>query len=161
MWVFSGRTINAGLEFKNIKCEIVDEKLGKFEYCYLRSVNRTYKYLTARLNVYKNPITKVKLVIGLQKRSSGYKPFLYSFTFDGCQLLENYKGNNEVAKLFLRIFFTYSNINHTCPFDHDLIMDKLPTSFLQKSILEVLPFPEGDYAFYTRWNHSSTTSSQL
>ncbi|CAD7013444.1 unnamed protein product [Ceratitis capitata] len=42
----------------------------------------------------------------------------------------------------------YSNVNHTCPYEHDLILDK----FRLSGDLVKLPFPIGEYAVDTMWH---------
>jgi len=34
---------------------------------------------------------------------------------------------------------------------HDLIVDKFPTEFMNTPIVNVLPFPLGDYQFHSTW----------
>jgi len=49
------------LEFKNINCEAVDKEFSEFEYCYLKSVNRTYKYISVKLKLLQLPVTNAKV----------------------------------------------------------------------------------------------------
>ncbi|XP_015049129.2 uncharacterized protein LOC26535595 [Drosophila yakuba] len=42
-------------------------------------------------------------------------------------------------------------MNHTCPFNHDIIVDKLPADFVNTKITKTLPFPVGDYLFDSKW----------
>ncbi|XP_022228667.1 uncharacterized protein LOC111078351 isoform X4 [Drosophila obscura] len=36
------------VEFTNIVCTSLDKEFSEFEYCYLKSVNRTYKYVSVK-----------------------------------------------------------------------------------------------------------------
>ncbi|XP_034665160.1 uncharacterized protein LOC117899333 [Drosophila subobscura] len=144
------RRIASKVEFTNIKCTSLDKEFDDFEYCHLKSVNRSYKYFSLKANLYKIPITKVKVNIALLKRYSGYKPFLYNFTVDACKFLKNRKSNRVVA-YFHDLFLAHSNMNHTCPFDHDLLVEKVSIDFINKQFTEVLPFPTGDYLFQSNW----------
>uniref|UniRef100_A0A6P4FAH8 Uncharacterized protein LOC108048600 n=2 Tax=Drosophila rhopaloa TaxID=1041015 RepID=A0A6P4FAH8_DRORH len=121
-----------------------------FEYCHLKSVNRTYKYFSLKVNLFKIPVSKIKVNIELLKRFSGYKPFLYNVTFDGCQFLEKPK-SSPVAFYFYNFIKIFSNMNHSCPYNHDLIVDKLLTQHVNYQFTKVLPFPEGDYMWKTNW----------
>lgn len=50
--------VSPKVELTNIKCTSMDP-----EYCYLKSVNRTYKYLSLKLNVYKVPVAEFQVSI--------------------------------------------------------------------------------------------------
>ncbi|EDV30458.2 uncharacterized protein Dana_GF23304 [Drosophila ananassae] len=122
------------VEFKNIKCDSLDSEFDAFEYCLLKSVNRSYKYLSLKVKLYKVPITKVNFA--LLKKFNGYKPFLYNITVDACKTLRNPK-SNPIFGYFHDAFKTFSNMNHTCPFDHDLIVDKLNIKHMDKNIKNI------------------------
>ncbi|XP_033246307.1 uncharacterized protein LOC117187703 [Drosophila miranda] len=134
------------VEFTNIKCNSEDQELSDFEYCYLKSVNRSYKYLSLKVNLLQVPVTKFSTKFGLYKRFSGYKPFLYNFTVNGCNFLKRPK-SFPVVSYFYEIFKDYSNMNHSCPYDHDLLVDKLTIERINNRFSKTLTFPEGDYMF--------------
>ncbi|XP_065722278.2 uncharacterized protein [Drosophila suzukii] len=138
------------VEFTNVKCTSWDKKFDDFEYCHLKSVNRSFKYLSLKVNLFKVPITKVKVNFALLKRYSGYKPFLYNITVDACKLLKHPKAN-PIFGFFHGLFKEHSNMNHSCPYDHDLVVEKLPTSFMNQKITGALNFPHGDYLFHSDW----------
>ncbi|XP_041630408.1 uncharacterized protein [Drosophila kikkawai] len=142
--------ILAAVEFTNVKCTSLDPKFADFEYCIMKSVNRSYKYISAKVKLFKKPITKVKVNVELMKRYSGYKPFLYNVTVDACRFLKN-PGSNPIAGYLYGFFRDHSNMNHTCPFDHDLILEKLTINFVNQHVTNVLPFPTGDYLFQSNW----------
>ncbi|XP_017058105.1 uncharacterized protein LOC108099244 [Drosophila ficusphila] len=144
------KLISGHVEFTNFKCKALDQEFCNFEYCAIKAVNRSYKYLTAKVNLYKVPITRVKVSFGLYKRFNGYKPFLYNFTVDACKFLKNPK-SNPVSFYFYEFFKQVSNMNHTCPFDHDIVVDKLTTENMSYRFTKVLSFPEGDYMVETHW----------
>ncbi|KAH8232235.1 hypothetical protein KR032_002461, partial [Drosophila birchii] len=138
------------LEFTNFVCTSYDKNFGEFEYCYLKSINRSYKYISGKFKVYQLPITKAKVNFILWKRLNGYKPFLYNVTVDLCKFLTTPK-SSPVVKFVYESFVEYSNINHSCPFNNDLILEKLPIEFLNYRLTKILPLPEGDYLFEFRW----------
>ncbi|XP_033232290.1 uncharacterized protein [Drosophila pseudoobscura] len=142
--------ISSKFEFTNLKCTALDRKFADFEYCHLRSVNRTYKYMSVKVNLFKTPITKIKVNGALFKRFSGYRPFMYNVTIDACRFLNNTE-SNPVAGYLYNFFNKYSNMNHTCPYDHDLQVEKLPIEFVNYQTTKVLPFPEGDYLLELHW----------
>ncbi|XP_022215808.2 uncharacterized protein LOC111069903, partial [Drosophila obscura] len=137
-------------EFTNLKCTSLDKDFTQFEYCYLKSINRTYKYASLRANLLQIPVTKIKLNFSLFKRFSGYRPFLYNMTVDSCRFLAHQK-SYPVASFFYNLFKSFSNMNHTCPYNHDLIIDKVSISFTNHQLTKILPFPEGDYLLETTW----------
>ncbi|XP_017058108.1 uncharacterized protein LOC108099247 [Drosophila ficusphila] len=144
------KLISARVEFTNFKCKALDQEFCNFEHCYIKAVNRSYKYLTAKVNLYKVPVTRVKLNIGLYKRFNGYKPFLYNLTVNVCSFMKNPK-SNPVTFYFYEFIKGISNMNHTCPYDHDLVWDKLSNEIINHRVTKVLPFPEGDYMVEMHW----------
>ncbi|XP_022220767.1 uncharacterized protein LOC111072977 [Drosophila obscura] len=137
-------------EFTNIVCTSLDKKFCNFEYCHLKSVNRSYKYFSVKMRLLKIPVTKVKINLGLYQRFSGYRPFLYDVTIDACRFLKN-ETYNPVANYFYELIRDHSNMNHTCPFDHDLIVEKVTTEFMNHRPKNVLPFAKGDYLMEVNW----------
>ncbi|XP_039493961.1 uncharacterized protein LOC120453354 [Drosophila santomea] len=144
------KEISTAVEFTNVKCNSWNKTFADFEYCHLKSVNRSFKYLSLKVNLFKVPITKVKVNFSLLKRYNGYKPFLYNITVDACKVLRHPK-SNLIFGFFHGLFKKYSNMNHTCPYDHDLIVEKLPISFLNQQMTGELKFPHGDYLFHSDW----------
>ncbi|KAH8304081.1 hypothetical protein KR059_000161, partial [Drosophila kikkawai] len=136
--------------FTNVKCESFDKDFIDFEYCRLRSVNRTYKYVSGKAKLLKTPLNHIKLNMALYQRLNGYKPFLYNFTLDACKFLKNQK-SNPIASYFYGFLTEYSNMNHSCPYDHDIVVDKLSTASMNHRLTNILPFPEGDYMIKTHW----------
>ncbi|KAH8355584.1 hypothetical protein KR200_010465, partial [Drosophila serrata] len=139
-------------EFTNINCTSYEKQIIDFEYCYLKSINRTYKYLSGKIKLYEVPLSNIKVNFILWKRFNGYKPFLYNITLDLCKFLVTPK-SSPVANFIYESFVEYSNMNHSCPFKNDLILDKLPVEFLNHRVTKILPLPEGDYLFKFRWIH--------
>ncbi|KAH8382473.1 hypothetical protein KR009_003728, partial [Drosophila setifemur] len=141
--------ITSKFEFTNIKCTSLDKNFSDFDYCFIKPVNRTFKYISLKCKLYKIPITKVKLNVAMYKRYNGYRPFMYNLTIDACRFLKNPDKNTFFSWLY-PFFIEYTNMNHPCPFDHDLLVDKLPGEFVSLRRI-VLPFPEGDYLFESNW----------
>ncbi|XP_036678587.2 uncharacterized protein [Drosophila suzukii] len=142
--------IMSKVEFTNVECITHDPDFADFDYCLLKSVNRTYKYLSLKVKLLKKPITKIKINVSIFQRLNGYKPFLYNVTVDACKFYKNQK-SNPVAGYIYSLFRSFSNMNHSCPYDHDVMLDKLNTNFLDTKLTEVLPFPHGGYLFHSNW----------
>ncbi|EDV50901.2 uncharacterized protein Dere_GG14200, isoform C [Drosophila erecta] len=130
------------VEFTNAQCESLDKDFALFESCFLKSVNRSYKYLSLKVKLLKLPITKVKVRIGLYKRVNGYLPFLYNMTVDACRFLKS--SNPNPIALFYVIFILHS-------FQHDIVVDKMPYHNINNMVTKILPFPEGNYMLELHW----------
>ncbi|XP_034650557.1 uncharacterized protein LOC117890046 [Drosophila subobscura] len=139
--------ITSKFEFTNIKYTCVDKEFCRVDYCYLKSINRTYKYMSVRLTLFK-PIYNVKLNYAFYKRLSGYKPFLYNYTVDGCKFFKS-RRRISVDNYVFGLLGTNHNLNHTCPYIGELYVDKLSISLVNNRLTAVLPFPEGDYLLQT------------
>ncbi|KAH8246385.1 hypothetical protein KR038_007490, partial [Drosophila bunnanda] len=137
------------LDFTNINCTSLDKTFSDFGYCYLKAENRTYKHLSLRVHLYQTPVKQFKVNIALYKRSNGLSPISYNLTVDGCKMISGHK--SPWVKFLFGLFREHSNINHSCPFNHDIIVDKLPADFLLQKFTSFLPFPEGDYVFSSNW----------
>ncbi|XP_070071685.1 uncharacterized protein [Drosophila takahashii] len=135
--------------FTNLKCGTKDTKFSNFKKCYIKAVNRTHKYVDLYINLYQIPVDNVT-VIKLMRHDHGYKPFFVDITFDGCKFLKNQK--HPIARAFYGIYKNSSNINHTCPYNHDLIVDHLWTGNIEADRLKYIPMINGDYAIYTEWS---------
>ncbi|XP_020811065.1 uncharacterized protein LOC110186292 [Drosophila serrata] len=140
-------------EFTNVNCTSYEKQIIDYEYCYLKSINRTYKYLSGKIKLYEVPLSNIKVNFRLWKRFNGYKPFLYNITLDLCKFLVTPK-SSPVANFIYESFVEYSNMNHSCPFKNELYVEKLPVDFMNHRFTKILPFPEGDYLFEFLWIRS-------
>ncbi|XP_068152611.1 uncharacterized protein [Drosophila tropicalis] len=129
----------------------MDKLFCGFEYCYLKSINRTYKYASLKVNLFQIPVTNFSVNLAVLKWSNGYRPFHYNFTTDGCKFLGNVKTRNPVGKYFFDFISPYANVNHKCPFNHDIIIDKVPITHMDYQLTKLIPFPKADYLFETTW----------
>ncbi|XP_054089489.1 uncharacterized protein LOC114803933 [Zeugodacus cucurbitae] len=142
--------VSGKADFTNIKCEAVDKAYNSIKYCFIRSVNRTFKYISAANHFHvKEPKNNISVGVATLKRANGYKPFLYNVTVDGCKFLRT--GGNALLRFLHSFFHKYSNVNHTCPYNHDIEVNVLPVSHIDNLFTKVLPFPKGDYQFVTSW----------
>ncbi|KAH8410908.1 hypothetical protein KR222_008224, partial [Zaprionus bogoriensis] len=143
--------VSCRFEFTNLKCTSFHKVHSEFEYCFLKSINRTYKYASLKLLLHQVPVEDCLIHISMQKRLNGYKPFLYNYTMDGCKFMKNPNPGDKVSKFFLSLFRPYSNINHSCPYNNDIIVDKVPISFMNYKLTKILPLPKGDFLITTSW----------
>ncbi|KPU72866.1 uncharacterized protein Dana_GF26302 [Drosophila ananassae] len=131
--------ISCKFEFTNVKCTSSDEKFASIEYCYLKSVSRSYKYLSVKVKFFKKP------------RYNGYRPFMFNVTMDFCRVLGG-ANQNPFANYAYGFIKNNTNMNHSCPLNHDVIVEKLDTNFVNNHVTKVLPIPEVDYLLETHWN---------
>ncbi|XP_037944188.1 uncharacterized protein LOC119676994 [Teleopsis dalmanni] len=100
----------------SIKCNEYNKSLGYFAYCDLKPAHFT-----------------------MWKKANGYKPFVINITLDACKYLDGKR--NPTADVFYDIWKSYTNINHSCPYTSDMIVEKVPLyGFKAPSA-----FPEGNY----------------
>ncbi|EDW17450.2 uncharacterized protein LOC6581232 [Drosophila mojavensis] len=133
----------AHVAFTNLKCNFIDKSYGDFQYCYIKAVNRTHKYISIYAKMVPQSLNNIWVNIQLLRKSNGYKPFFTPNSFDVCKFLK--KPNNPLLLSYYNMFKECSNLNHTCPYDHDLIIDRFYTGDHELSFARYLPIPHGDY----------------
>ncbi|XP_030371992.1 uncharacterized protein LOC115622235 [Scaptodrosophila lebanonensis] len=135
--------VQGKLEFTNIKCEVIDKKFCVFQHCFLKSVNRTYKYFSVHVHFLQPPVHSGSVNFVLYKRSNGLRPFLFNYTMDVCKFLDN--RTNPASQYFYSLVKDYTNVNHTCPYDHDVV------NWWNKKLTISMPVPTGRYLLKTLW----------
>ncbi|KAH8255986.1 hypothetical protein KR026_003837, partial [Drosophila bipectinata] len=134
--------------FTNLKCGTNNRKVAEFEKCYIKAVNRTHKYVDVYIKLHKS-LDNMTMNLKLLRYDQGYKPFFIDMTFDCCQFLKNQQ--NPIIKFFYDVYKDNSNVNHTCPINHDILVDKLWTGNLEKGFATYVPIRNGDFAIFTEW----------
>ncbi|XP_017042965.1 uncharacterized protein LOC108089299 [Drosophila ficusphila] len=143
-------TILTHMTFTNIKCGTRDSKFVDFEKCYIKAVNRSHKYIDIHANLYQLPVDNVTVKVEFMRKDHGYKPFFVNITVDACRFLKNQK--NPIIKMVYNVYKNNTNANHTCPFDHDFIIDHLWTGNIESDFTRLIPMMQGDYGFFTEWS---------
>ncbi|KAH8356668.1 hypothetical protein KR200_004290, partial [Drosophila serrata] len=144
-------------EFTNFVCTSMNKDFADFDYCVLKAVNRTYKYVSMKLTLYEKPLKSLRVNFALYKRANGYKPFLYNQTVDGCKFFKNPK-SNIVTQYFFGFIKEITNLSHPCPYNEDFTMEKLSLEMVNYRITNLLPFPEGEYMFQAIWTGNNKGS---
>ncbi|KAI8128923.1 hypothetical protein CVS40_1779 [Lucilia cuprina] len=136
----------AQVMWKNVSCHSTDEKYSKFEYCELRK-NKTNNLseLSLYLKLLKVPVTDFKFQIAFSFKTMK-TPINFNTTWDICEFMENKKRFNSLKK-FYRMISDYTNINHTCPYDHDMFIANLGSMESEKNI----PLISGVVNFKSSW----------
>ncbi|XP_032586040.1 uncharacterized protein LOC6578715 isoform X1 [Drosophila mojavensis] len=129
--------IAADIEFNNIKCITCDKEYLEFDYCYLRSENRTYKYLSMKIKLHQLPVRNSKIFFKISKRDTRRIVGPYNGSIDSCKFMRD--GRNPLATHIYQAFKPYTNINHTCPYNHDLILEKVSVSHVNNVFKNFIP----------------------
>ncbi|XP_068148004.1 uncharacterized protein [Drosophila tropicalis] len=113
-----------------IECNSNNISYARIDLCQLKSVGRGVK--------------EISIIFGLEFRRRGYfTQAIYKYEVDVCSFLRN-KKRNPLANAFYDFLqlATHSNMNHTCPYNHDLILDRFR---VDKNLKFNLPVEKGDY----------------
>ncbi|CAD7006462.1 unnamed protein product [Ceratitis capitata] len=141
--LFLSKFANPYLKFTNIKCSSLDKSYVVFQKCRLTVPKREQIAMSIYAKLLKLPVVNASVNLSLFKKASGFRPFLYNVSANFCEFMEHRK-----RFPFLEIFFDAllkeSNINHTCPFNHDIIVKDM---ILQEKMFRRIPVPPGDYMF--------------
>ncbi|XP_058987752.1 uncharacterized protein LOC131806902 [Musca domestica] len=140
--VFTFMTLTAGnVRFTNLKCDSLDPKFSIVEKCNLKLIRRGVVGLNITVKLLQIPVTNVSISLSFFKKSNGYQPYFYNTSADFCNFLKN-RQKYPILQIVANYMLRNTNINHTCPFDHDIIAENL---VLDKNIFKLLPFAVGDY----------------
>ncbi|XP_017156898.2 uncharacterized protein LOC108165373 [Drosophila miranda] len=156
LWIALQSTSFSHVTFTNLKCSSLDEKFMEFSTCQIKAVNRSHKYLDIYTKIHQLPINTAWVKVKFMKFDNGYKPFFIDLSYDACKFMRN-KKKHPIALMFFRSFVNNTNLNHTCPYDHDIFVDKLYTGELEMEFSRLIPIPSGDYAIFTEWSSENTT----
>ncbi|XP_051859563.1 uncharacterized protein LOC127565417 [Drosophila albomicans] len=130
--------------FTNLKCVTHNKTIVEFQSCEIKAFNRTHKYINIHAkNINGKNVTNAIVNMKLLRFNNGYKPFLVNVTFDVCKFLKNQ--NHPIVNLIFKPIKSYTNLNHSCPYNDDIIVDKFWTGNHDVEFLKYLPIPNGDY----------------
>ncbi|XP_043645407.1 uncharacterized protein LOC122614814 [Drosophila teissieri] len=152
LWIFllisiGPMAIRGLFEFNNVICLVRDRMFMDYEYCYLKSENRTYKYLSLKTKMFHLPIDNCQTRFQLRMRENRRMPYNFDFQVDSCKFMRERK--HVIANWAYQSFAGYSNMNHTCPYDHDIVVEKLPVQHLNKMVQSFIP--DGRYVMNATW----------
>ncbi|XP_029405335.2 uncharacterized protein LOC105224459 [Bactrocera dorsalis] len=129
--------------FTNIICKSFDESLAIFQYCRLTVPKRGTIALSLYAKILKKPFSNITINLSLFKKFNGYRPFLQNVSVDLCSFMANRK-RFPFVKIYFDAFAKYSNFNHTCPFNHDIVFNNL---VMRDDMFARFPIPGGEYMF--------------
>uniref|UniRef100_A0A6P4EWE2 Uncharacterized protein LOC108044774 n=1 Tax=Drosophila rhopaloa TaxID=1041015 RepID=A0A6P4EWE2_DRORH len=134
---------NSLFKVTNIKCQCYDKTFCDFPQCELKVLGRGKVGIFIYTKIHQLPIKKVLVNLSLFRKFSGYRPFMYNLTVDFCNFIKN-KDRFPWFNIVHDSISNFSNVNHSCPYNHDLIVSKMVLSDL---MLKKTPFPTGSYMF--------------
>ncbi|XP_016990156.1 uncharacterized protein LOC108052296 [Drosophila rhopaloa] len=133
--------VNGAFQLQKVICESSNTSISEFTRCEMKIVRRGVAAFFMVWKLYKVPIDNVEINVALYKKSNGYRPFLFNQTLDYCYYMRNPKAHPLIYTMH-KVFLPSSNMNHSCPYDHDLIINNF---VYNKNDLKDLPVPNGDY----------------
>ncbi|EDV52218.2 uncharacterized protein LOC6544813 [Drosophila erecta] len=143
-WVTLPMICFGHVSFTNLNCSSHNSDFLTFPTCHIKAVNRTHKYISIHAKMHQLPIFDARVSFCLIEI-----PFFFDLSYDACQFMKNQK--NIFINTLYKTFQRNSNMNHTCPYNHDIIVDKLFTGNLEEEFGRFIVIPNGNYAIYTEW----------
>ncbi|XP_075163255.1 uncharacterized protein LOC142235889 [Haematobia irritans] len=128
-------------KFTNFQCEVLDSSFCTFDECKLKVITRGLVGVNMRLRFFELPVSNVSLKMGLYKKAGSYKPFFYNTSANFCRFVKD-TSMNFFMKFIFNFITEYSNINHSCPYDHDVIIKDM---IAPEEKFRLLPIPIGEY----------------
>ncbi|XP_028900330.1 uncharacterized protein LOC105218700 [Zeugodacus cucurbitae] len=143
----------------NVKCLSPNESFAKFHTCRLKAVRRNINELSIYVKLLQLPIDNVKIFLQLKKRNDYRSRPIYEYHIDACAFFRN-KRRNPLAELFYNFLGlkSHSNANHSCPYDHDLILDRY---YIDDKFTAFVPLSLGFYEVHTRWETDGVTRADV
>ncbi|KMZ06447.1 uncharacterized protein Dsimw501_GD28898 [Drosophila simulans] len=144
MWVF-GALVHGipTTRHTNIKCEDKDKSFGEIKECRLKVLGRGIIGANVYYKVKKLPVKTVHVNFSVWKRLSGYHPYLFNTTVDLCHIIKHPNPSN-VFFYFYGALRPFINANHSCPFNHDIILKDF---VLDDKMFSIVPVHRGNYMF--------------
>uniref|UniRef100_B3P5R8 GG11605 n=1 Tax=Drosophila erecta TaxID=7220 RepID=B3P5R8_DROER len=144
MWVFGALVHGVPTtRHTNMKCEVHDESFVEVKQCRLKVLGRGIIGANVYLKLKVMPVKTVNVNFSVWKKLSGYHPYLFNTTVDVCHILKHPNPSN-VFFYFYRALKPYFNANHSCPFNHDIILKNF---VLDDKMFSLFPIPMGNYMF--------------
>ncbi|XP_036672430.3 uncharacterized protein [Drosophila suzukii] len=141
--IFLIKSSDSLFKVTNIKCQCYDKTFCDFPQCELKVLGRGKVGIFIYTKIYQLPIKKVLVNLSLFRKFSGYRPFMYNVTVDFCDYMRNPKRFPWLGVVH-DTMLNSTNVNHSCPYNHDLIVSKMVLSDI---MLKKTPFPTGSYMF--------------
>ncbi|XP_004533813.1 uncharacterized protein LOC101460696 [Ceratitis capitata] len=138
------------LKLLGITCESVQPKWVNFTKCLVKPMKNHIAEVTVEVALIVKPINNATLVGELVKHGYEDRPPVAAYEMDCCDFFRK-KRRKFMANVAYKAMGLdkYSNMNHSCPYDHDLIVDRYP--FNGHVLGKIIPFGNGEFTFNTKW----------
>ncbi|XP_059217518.1 uncharacterized protein LOC131994706 [Stomoxys calcitrans] len=113
-----------------------------FKKCYLKDLGNDVVSLHIHVELHQLPINNITTNGQLFHQGNIFRPYMYNTTVNLCEFFQYPKRQMFWKIIFDNFIMPFSNINHTCPYDHDIIMDN---ATLKAEAFRLIPFPNNDY----------------
>ncbi|XP_064540406.1 uncharacterized protein LOC135429857 [Drosophila montana] len=143
-------TPTGSVRFKltGLECQAVDPKFCAFENCIIKPVSRGIKEINGKVKLLQVPVDNITIRFELMRRGH-IEHMLYAGDIDGCQFWKGKRRNPIASSIYKSLRLdVFTNINHSCPYNHDLIVDHLR---LDENLNLNLPIAVGEYVIKLHW----------
>ncbi|EDW02515.1 uncharacterized protein LOC6561248 [Drosophila grimshawi] len=127
----------------NLKCEVLEKSVIKIPMCKLKVMGRGRIAANVELDILQLPVESIQVKYSVFKKQNVYLPFLFNVSLDFCHFMKHPNRLN-VFYYFHRALMPYTNWNHTCPYNHKIIIKDF---VLTDEMFAKVPIPEGSYMF--------------
>ncbi|XP_049308396.1 uncharacterized protein LOC105224665 [Bactrocera dorsalis] len=133
-----------------ITCECVQPTSLNITVCTLKQMPHDMAEVSVAVTLLQRPINNASLSALLIKRGYEDRAPIVDYTIDGCAFFRNKRRNFLAAFAHKAMGLDkYSNLNHSCPYDHDILVDRY--AFNGRAIGKIIPFGNGEFTFVTKW----------
>uniref|UniRef100_A0A1I8PPR7 MD-2-related lipid-recognition domain-containing protein n=1 Tax=Stomoxys calcitrans TaxID=35570 RepID=A0A1I8PPR7_STOCA len=127
-------------QFNKIICKALDPTFSRFELCEVKWNKQKISTLSLTIRLLKVPVTNFSINAQFFNMQKKQNLLISNRTWDACEAVKGAKKFSP-ARFLLNIANQFTNINHTCPYNHTLIVrnahfDKVP-----------IPIPAGNYIY--------------
>uniref|UniRef100_A0A0A1WQZ0 Uncharacterized protein Mb1767 n=1 Tax=Zeugodacus cucurbitae TaxID=28588 RepID=A0A0A1WQZ0_ZEUCU len=146
----------ANVKLTYLRCKSIDKKLIGIPICITKPISRNITETSLHVTLAR-PVSDVAVRISFMKKSTDYSLYFGEKTYDACKFIGKRK-LYPIADYLFGIIEDYTNLNHSCPYEGDVIVNRFRISTEK---LTWLPMPEGEYAIYTYWTIAGKPSAEF
>ncbi|EDW18450.1 uncharacterized protein LOC6582271 [Drosophila mojavensis] len=144
-------------KLNNVICRCYDTAYCTFKQCELTIRRRGMAAFSMYTVLHKRPVDNIYINLELFKKSNGYRSYLINQSIDFCYYMRNPKAYI-FFHAFHKTFVAVSNFNHTCPYDHDIIINRF---IYERGSMIDLPLPNGEYMINVKLSVSKIWRAEL
>uniref|UniRef100_A0A1I8MJZ6 Uncharacterized protein n=1 Tax=Musca domestica TaxID=7370 RepID=A0A1I8MJZ6_MUSDO len=130
------------------ECKVLDPTFVNFKICDVDRQNNRKPVI----NIHADLLQKINSIVINAKlyRKAGKKlqPYLYNDLFDFCNLARKKGSRNHFWSTYYEKFTKYTNMNHTCPYEKNIIIRNMT---FDDEAFQIFPMPRGKYMI--EWNY--------